>query len=549
MPQRPDDHFDRPDSPMDLRRVVPADPPPPRTMKGEPVTPHPDDPRPPGPEDARRSSAGLRDPGGPLGGTLAWLVILAIAGFIFLSNNLSQQTLHNLAPSAFQAPAAQALEEVPSPDVQFVLTGRYLVGAERMLATMPEPTPPADGEAGATDAAGMAATFAEQMDDFAASDPARLLRSAIVAGELLGPDAALDRIEQAEDALAEPSDLPVYGDEAAAALERDAASLRQIYSAGPDALPADRRDELTERHGWFGRLALVYEADASNAERAEVMAKASRTTWTLIGGVTIAGLAFVVGLVVFVIAIVMIASGRLRWRYASPAPGGSAYVEVFALFLFGFLAVSLVSQTIVGSGGPNLSSYLVWLLLALPAWALVRGARGGEFRSALGWHTGQGVIREVFAGVTGYLAGLPVALVGIGLTLVLITIAGFFATGDEPIQPTHPVMEQIGKGSVPAILGVYLLACVWAPLTEETFFRGALFHHLRGRFTAVFAALTTALLFAAIHPQGWVAIPALASLGFVFAMLREWRGSLIAPVVAHAINNGFIMTLLVLAVG
>ena len=86
-------------------------------------------------------------------------------------------------------------------------------------------------------------------------------------------------------------------------------------------------------------------------------------------------------------------------------------------------------------------------------------------------------------------------------------------------------------------------------MTEETFFRGALFHHLRGRFTAVFSALTTALLFAAIHPQGWVAIPALASLGFVFAMLREWRGSLIAPIVAHAINNGFIMTLLVLAIG
>jgi len=547
MPQRPDDHFDRPDSPMDLRRVVPADPPPPRTMKGEPVTPHPDDPAPPGPDDARRTPAGLRDPGGPLGGTLAWLVILAIAGLIFVGNNLSERALHNLAPSVFPAPAAQALESVPSPDVQFVLTGRYLVGAGRMLATMPQPTQPADG--GATDADGMAATFAQQMDDFAANDPARLLRSAIVAGELLGPDAALDRIEQAEDALAEPPDPPIYTDEAAAALERDAASLRQIYSAGPDALPADRRDELTDRHGWFGRLALVYEAEASNTDRAEVMAKATRTTWTLIGGVTIAGLAFVVGLVVFVIAIVMMASGRLRWRYAPPAPGGSVYVEVFALFLFGFLAVSLVSQAVAGSGGPDVASYLIWLLLALPGWALVRGARGGEFRSALGWHTGKGVVREVFAGVAGYLAGLPVALVGIGLTLVLITIAGFFATGDEPIQPTHPVMEQIGKGSVPAILGVYLLACVWAPLTEETFFRGALFHHLRGRLGAVLAALTTALLFAAIHPQGWVAIPALASLGFVFAMLREWRGSLIAPVVAHAINNGFIMTLLVLAVG
>ncbi|MFG0275540.1 MAG: CPBP family intramembrane glutamic endopeptidase [Phycisphaerales bacterium] len=543
MAQRPDDAH-RPDTPIDLRRQVPADPPPPRTMTGGPVEPHPEDPSPGDGRQGRRSGRGLRDPGGALGGVVACVAILAIAGFIFLTHNLSARTLHNLAPSAFPAPTAVTLDRVPSPDMQFVLTGRYLVGASELLGAMP-PTQPGDPTG-----ADMANSLLEQIDAFAGSDPARLLRAAVVAAEVAGPGAALDRIEKEEDALAEAPDPPLYTEEIRATLRADAAALRQALSAGPDALPADLRDGLVDRHGWFGRLALAYGLDDADPSRAGVMADTQRTLWALIGGVTLAGAAVLVGIVLFIVALVMLGSGRLRMRYSAPAPGGSAYVEVFAFFLMGFLGVSLVAQGIAASGGPDLSTYLVWVLLIFPGWALVRGARTPEWRAALGWHTGRGVFREIGAGVVGYLAGLPIALVGIGLTLVLLALAGFLAgPGDEAVQPTHPVMERLAQGSVPAILGVYLLACVWAPLTEETFFRGALYHHLRGRTPSIIAGLVTAVLFASIHPQGWVAIPALASLGFVFAMLREWRGSLIAPIVAHAINNGFIMTLLVLAIG
>ncbi|MBI4025702.1 MAG: CPBP family intramembrane metalloprotease [Verrucomicrobia bacterium] len=52
-----------------------------------------------------------------------------------------------------------------------------------------------------------------------------------------------------------------------------------------------------------------------------------------------------------------------------------------------------------------------------------------------------------------------------------------------------------------------------------------------------------------IHPQGWFAVPVLMSLGFTFGFLREWRGSLIAPVCAHAINNGLILALALLLIG
>jgi membrane protease YdiL (CAAX protease family) len=38
-------------------------------------------------------------------------------------------------------------------------------------------------------------------------------------------------------------------------------------------------------------------------------------------------------------------------------------------------------------------------------------------------------------------------------------------------------------------------------------------------------------------------------LGFGFAMMREWRGSLIAPMVAHFLHNATIMTFAILFFG
>src|SRR5262249_59937285 len=93
------------------------------------------------------------------------------------------------------------------------------------------------------------------------------------------------------------------------------------------------------------------------------------------------------------------------------------------------------------------------------------------------------------------------------------------------------------------VLGLYALASVFAPVIEETMFRGALFHHLRRRWGWGVSAPIVALLFAIVHPQGWVAVPALGSIAIVLAALREWRGSLIAPMVAHGFNNFLALTL------
>jgi membrane protease YdiL (CAAX protease family) len=95
-----------------------------------------------------------------------------------------------------------------------------------------------------------------------------------------------------------------------------------------------------------------------------------------------------------------------------------------------------------------------------------------------------------------------------------------------------------------------------APLVEETMFRGALYRHLReasagwGRVSSVVVStFLSSFLFAVIHPQGWLAVPVLGGLAAVFALAREWRQSLVPPMVAHAVNNGITTLVLLMMAG
>ena len=96
-------------------------------------------------------------------------------------------------------------------------------------------------------------------------------------------------------------------------------------------------------------------------------------------------------------------------------------------------------------------------------------------------------------------------------------------------------------------LGVVMAACIAAPIVEETMFRGVLYRHLRElhadkkRFlSVVVSSVLNGLIFAAIHPQGVMAIPLLTMLAVGFSFTREWRNSLVSSITMHAINNGLV---------
>jgi membrane protease YdiL (CAAX protease family) len=146
---------------------------------------------------------------------------------------------------------------------------------------------------------------------------------------------------------------------------------------------------------------------------------------------------------------------------------------------------------------------------------------------------------------------LPIQLVGIACTYGLMMLAGV-ADGDSD-APTHPIIDALGDPV--AVLGAFMVAIVLAPIVEETAFRGLLYRQLRslsafgrGALSVTISAVVTGLLFAAIHPQGLLAIPALMSIAIAVALAREWRGSLIAPMIMHGMNNALAVTALLIII-
>jgi membrane protease YdiL (CAAX protease family) len=247
------------------------------------------------------------------------------------------------------------------------------------------------------------------------------------------------------------------------------------------------------------------------------------------------------GLVLLLLAIVFFAAGKLRPMYRPAAPARAprgVFVEGFALYLVVHVAMSIGLALAI----PKLGLAGLLLLFATVPLVLLglrsRGVTWAELRHGLGWHAQWGWLREIGWGLVGYIAGLPLVLVGFLVTSLLMR----FSTE----QPSHPILEWAREPGIWRPVQIYLLACVLAPVVEETMFRGVLFHYLRIRWSFLPSAALVAVIFAALHPQGWTAIPILGSLALVFAGLREWRGSLVAPITAHALNNGAAVTMLLL---
>ncbi len=328
----------------------------------------------------------------------------------------------------------------------------------------------------------------------------------------------------------------------------DLETLRLIYSGRAGEVSEDQRAALVERHGWLGRLALSHAKP--DAERSDLLQ----------GGGTIIAVAALIGFVLlfgglasitaFIVLLVQVAGGRLRRRFAPPAPGGSVYLETLMLFVLGFVVLKVGGEfAVVKLGLPDIAIIVAqWLLLAVPFWPLVRGVSFAEHRRMIGWHSGAGVFREIGAGIFGYLAGLVPLFFAMLFSMAVLLIKLFLdkAAGRPAEPPKNPVVEHLLKGGAWEVAMLGALATIWAPIVEEAIFRGALFRHLRARRGLFAGAAISAVVFGVMHPYPFFLLLPVITLGFVFAMLREWRGSLIAPITAHALHNGMLVTMLVL---
>lgn len=336
----------------------------------------------------------------------------------------------------------------------------------------------------------------------------------------------------------------------------DVAFLERVGSAIVEGVDEAGREALRGRLGWFANLPGVPGDPEAPPGGDQIRSRASVVVMLTGLAVMAAVVAIFTGAVLLLIATLRRVQGRLQVAFDPARQPAGVFLESFALFLVTMAVGNVGSWTLHWLVQPTVA--LGGLVLAL-CWPRLRGWGWRESRLALGWHRGRGVWREMAAGVTGYLAMLPLAVMGVAASAILMALAGLFdglgaapdgtapaveaaaaAQSPTPAPVTHPAVGWM-LGGWTAKVAVFILAAIMAPLVEETFFRGAFFRSLRRNRGLLVSGLLNGLIFAALHPQGWLAIPALTAMGLGFALIREWRDSLIAPVVAHAINNGVLI--------
>lgn len=321
-------------------------------------------------------------------------------------------------------------------------------------------------------------------------------------------------------------------------LKVDVEMLRRLSSL--QGLAADEDwQRFFKRHGWMAELARAQALDTKNPARQAVVQQGMGTAMVLIAGMMLGMLAAVGGLVLMFWGLRRWRGGKLRLTLArrSRAHGG-VLIEGFAIYLLLFLLIPWLMRQLPVSW-PHWAAYvpaLAALILGM-LWPLLRGMQRPLWRETLGLHRGQGFFKEMGAGVLGWLAALPLLVLGMIAASWITKLTGQF--------PSHPIVE-VFAGNGWAKLGAIVLAVVWAPVSEELMFRGLLFPGLSAWLRWLLGMLLAAFVFAVIHPQGWAGVPAIMALAATFSFLRMWRHSLIAPMTAHALNNGIMCAMMLL---
>jgi membrane protease YdiL (CAAX protease family) len=485
---------------------------------------------------------------------ISWTVIALLCVSMPILHELDKRD-NPVAKTPASLPSTGTPNIAPPPAISLELrfSSRYAVGVKMIT--------------GAHDA-----SFLGQLDAQSKSDTDRVAVAA-VAGELEGADAARARLAKVDSA--------------------DARAFERAYGEEPHALV----DDVQKRYGFFADLAASHGKPDSDPTRAKA-ASAAKTAFYftfVCGGLLIVGL--LGGLSLLILGIVFFARGKLTWAFyptartqtaalaanmnpatiaPSPAPPmtppvspvagepagapgappplpyyhgapqisakppareATYYVEAFAMYLV-LLLGSQVALELLARGMPMLVKLgaMAGVVLFVAAWSRLRGGSWAQIRHDAGLHTGQGVMKEIGCGILGYLAGLPI--IGLSLLVVLLLSALVHQT------TTHPIVNAVDNTSVWVLL---LLASVFAPITEELMFRGFFLAHLRRGMGVIAGAALSGLVFASVHPQGWLAIPALMTIGGWLAIIRQWRGSLIPSITVHAINNAVVVCIMMAA--
>ena len=139
--------------------------------------------------------------------------------------------------------------------------------------------------------------------------------------------------------------------------------------------------------------------------------------------------------------------------------------------------------------------------------------------------------KDIWIGIAGYVAVLPIFILTLLALLALIQFLSF-----EP--PPHPLVEVFLEEEHSPLVIAYsiFLACVVGPVFEEIFFRGFFYPALKKRWGVAWGLVLSSVFFSAIHQNLFAFLPVFV-LGLCLGYLYEKRGSLLSAIALHIVHN------------
>ena len=308
-------------------------------------------------------------------------------------------------------------------------------------------------------------------------------------------------------------------------------------------LSSTEREALLDQMGWFGKMQLA-EIDS---EIQEHVSSTARGVLLVVGGFAVtAVLALFAGFALLAIGVYLFYAKALQFQFKPEnSPHAPIYLEAFAVYMASMIGMSLAAIYIPDTWHLPAQVFAIFFAGFIGMiWPVLRGVPFSTVRGEIGLTRGRGFFRELGAGLLGYLAILPLLLLGsLGMALLWWLLKE--VRGSAPPSPNHPAGQMIADSGLRGVVLLFLTAAVAAPIVEEIMFRGVLQRALRFRLSRWLALPLMGLIFAAIHPQGIIAIPALAAIGIGFGLIREWRDSIVGTMAMHAVHNGTILAITV----
>ena len=141
-------------------------------------------------------------------------------------------------------------------------------------------------------------------------------------------------------------------------------------------------------------------------------------------------------------------------------------------------------------------------------------------------------------GSAGFGSSCGRALLGLAAAYpLLILVQAMVYGGTHGTTGPQEVVEFLRQAKVPRDrLAVMVMAVVVAPVAEEMIFRGFLYPVAKKYLGSIAAVAGTSLLFAVLHGH-LPSVPALCTLAVCLALCYEKSGSLLVPMIMHAVFN------------